>query len=61
MTSTGNNGHETFVNLDAGIEYKFVVIDNNTIKDAFWEVWSGGDVLIEGDCNCRKIVKYFTL
>ena len=60
MTST-NSGYETFVDLDAGITYKFVVIDNNTIKDTFWEVLRGGNVLVDGDCNCRRIVRYFTL
>lgn len=60
MTST-NSGYETFVDLDAGITYKFVVIDNNTIKDTLWEVWRGSNVLADGDCNCRKIVRYFTL
>mmetsp|Transcript_11164 Transcript_11164/g.16791 ORF Transcript_11164/g.16791 Transcript_11164/m.16791 type:complete len:766 (-) Transcript_11164:110-2407(-) len=60
MTST-NSGYETFVDLDAGIRYKFVVIDNNTIKDTFWEVLRGSNVLVDGDCNCRKEVKYFTL
>ena len=61
MTSTTNSGYETFVDLDAGIRYKFVVIDNNTIKDTFWEVLRGSNVLVDGDCNCRKEVKYFTL
>lgn len=60
MTST-NSGYETFVDLDAGIRYKFVVIDNNEIKDTFWEVWRGSNVLVDGDCNCRKEVRYFTL
>ena len=65
MTNIGSNGYETYVDLDAGVSYKFVVIDGNTIKDTFWEVWSGGDVLVDGDhgapCNCRKIVDNFTL
>jgi len=53
------NPYEINVDLDAGTEYKFVIIDNNTVKDTFYELWRGGDVLIDGDDFGRRDIKMF--
>jgi hypothetical protein len=55
------NPSEEFVELDAQTLYKFVIVDRNSVKDTYYEIWRGGNVLIDGDCNCRKDVQNFQL
>mmetsp|Transcript_14777 Transcript_14777/g.21797 ORF Transcript_14777/g.21797 Transcript_14777/m.21797 type:complete len:607 (-) Transcript_14777:178-1998(-) len=47
------------VELDSETEYKFVVIDKNSFKDTFYEVWKEDDVLIAGDGFGRKDINFF--
>ena len=51
--------YEMEVDLNVEQQYKFVIIDKNNVKDTFYEVWKGGDVLISGDDFGRKNVNIF--